>query len=186
MNYRLRPTDFGQNKYDLIYKKKVKDIDLDLVRPQRAGVILYTKINNEIHFGLGVDTKTNELTDFAGGVSYKEFADKNVVIGALREHREESLGIFGEITYDQVLENLAIYNFNIFILFMNIEYNENINVLFQEQYDAQVKRNITPEVSNIVWLNMSEFKNAITKRGILFHRVQNFLQKAGNFYWLLE
>lgn len=186
MNYRLRTIDFGQNKYDLIYKKKVKDIDLDLVRPQRGGVILYTKINNEIRFGLGVDTRTGEYTDLAGGISYKQNCDKNVVDGSLREFSEETLGIFGEITYDQVLENLAIYNFNIFILFMTIEYNENINVLFQEQYDAQIKRKITPEVSNIVWLTMSEFKNAITKRGILFHRVQNFLQKAGNFYWLLE
>lgn len=186
MNYRLRTNDYGPNKYDLIYKKKVKELDLDNVRPTRAGVIMYTKINGVIHFGLGVDTMSSDWTDYSGGVSYKEGADKNVVLGALREFNEETLGIFGDIQYEDVLENLAIYNFNIFILFKTIEYNENINVLFKEQYDAQVKKKITPEVSDIVWLTLPEFKNAITKRGILFHRIQNFLQKAGNFYWLLE
>lgn len=185
MSYRLG-NNYAQNKYDLIYKKKVKEIDLDLVRPQRGGVILYTKINGELIFGLGVDTRTGEYTDFAGGISYKQDGDKNVVNGSTREFYEETLGIFGHITAEDVAENLAIYNYNIFILFKNITYSDDINIEFKKQYDFCVERNMTPEVSDIVWLTLSEFKNAITKRGILFHRVQNFLQKAGNFYWLLD
>jgi hypothetical protein len=59
---------------------------------------------------------------------------------------------------------------------------------FRIQYNINTVKypTIIPEVSNIIWFNQNEFKNIIMKRGRLFHRIQNFLQKAGNFYWLLE
>lgn len=180
--------DYRNNK-DYVHKKRVKELNLDIVRPARAGVILYTKVNDEYYFALGEDTLSSEYTDLGGGVSYKENADKNVIFGALRELYEESLGIFGPIGYDDVVNSLVLYNsFNLIIFKYITNPMADVVSAFRIQYNINTVKypTIIPEVSNIIWFNQNEFKNIIMKRGRLFHRIQNFLQKAGNFYWLLE
>ena len=167
-----------------IYKKQVKEIDLNLIKPSRAGVILYTKIGNETYFGLGIDTGSKELTDFGGGISYKE-RDKDVILGALREFKEETLGIFPTKVED-VLESLVIYNGQNLTIFKSIVVEDveelcYLRHLFLKTHQKQSHA----EVSDIVWMTMNEFKHAIMTRGKMFFRLQNFLQKAGNFYWLL-
>jgi hypothetical protein len=172
-----------------VYKKKVKDINLTEVRPQRAGVILYTKLNNVIYFGMGIDYQSGEYTDFGGGISYKEGADENVIVGALREFAEETLGIFGYVNPKDVEDCLTLYSNNNLIIFKQlptttVEDMRTIVSLFEKEYQ-KVSQFTTPEVANIVWLSQNDFKTLITQRGNLFYRIQNFLQKAGNFYWLL-
>jgi hypothetical protein len=170
-------------KNHCLYKKKVKEIDLSIVRPQRAGIILYTKQNDVFYFGLGVDTLTQEYTDFGGGISYK--TDKDVVAGALREFHEETLKMF-TLNDDDVQDSLALYNLNNLIIFKYISDDMiTISKKFALLYKKHVKHGCRPEVCNIVWLSMNEFKEQIGTRNNLFHRIQSFLQKAGNFYWLL-
>lgn len=174
-------------KNNCVYKKKVNEIDLIVVRPHRAGVILYTKINNIIYFGIGVDTITKEYTDFGGGISYKEKYDKNVITGALREFNEETLDIFGEVTYDDVSDSLAIYDYHNLIIFKYTNQNmQLIETSFRDTYNYYIKNNLDdPEVCDIKWLSMNEFKLQISTRNNMFFRIKNFLQKAGDFYWLL-
>lgn len=176
--------DFFKNDH-LVVRKLVKDIDLVTIKPQRAGVIIYTIFNNQIYFGLGVDTNSGELTDFGGGVSYKDNRDKNVILGALREFEEETLGIF-KISFDDVLDSTVIYNNNILIIFklMVIDPDMTRNV-FLYQHDLSMKNNVLPEVCDIKWVTPTEFKEIIAKRGSMFHRVQNFLQQAGDFFRFL-
>ncbi len=165
---------------NLIYKKTVHELDLNTIKPPRAGVIIYTKIDNEIYFGLGIDNASKEITDFGGGISYKE-RDKNVILGALREFKEETLGIFGSLSYMDVIDSPVIYNTLNLIIFKYIDMDPDlINHLFLEAY----QNHINPEVSGILWMNTNEFKHCIMTRGKMFFRVQNFLQKAGNFYWI--
>ena len=167
---------------NLLYKKVVKEVDLNTVRPSRAGVIMYTKINNELYFGLGIDSASQEITDFGGGISYKN--DKNVILGALREFKEETLGIFGHIDYLSVLEAPVIYNSQLLVIFKYVDLDPIvINTLFRNAYQQQLYK--TPEVSNILWMTKTEFSECIRIRGKMFFRLQTFLQKAGNFYWLL-
>lgn len=163
---------------NVVRKCKVSELDLNIVKPQRAGVIIYTKIDNEIIFGLGVDTLSKEYTDFGGGISYHK--DKNVILGALREFKEESLGIFGEVDFNHVLNSYVIYNNNNLIIFYYINLNPTvINDVFLLNYNQTVKDNIVPEVCEIKWMNMTEFKKNIATRGKMFHRVQVFLQQSG-------
>lgn len=162
-----------------IIKIKVKEVDLFLVRPPRAGVILYTKINNQLYFCLGIDAQSHQFTDFGGGISYHK--DKNVIEGALREFHEETLNIFNYLNITDFLDCLVLYNTDMLIIFKYINTISNIRSDFLNQ--VQLHKNV--EVSDIIWLNLEEFKNVITTRGRMFSRVQNFLQKAGNFYWLL-
>lgn len=168
-------------KSNVFYKKIVKEINLNMVKPPRAGVILYTKMNNEFYFGLGIDNDSKELTDFGGGISYKE-RDKNVIEGALREFKEETLGIFGHIQFEDVLEAPIIYNNDILILFKYTDLDPNF---IRNEFLIAYQHHQNCEVSDIVWLSTSELKHQIMTRGKMFSRVQNFLQKAGNFYWIL-
>lgn len=64
-----------------VIKTTVQNLNLDCVKPQRAGIILYTVVDGATYFGLGLDSRTHDLTDFAGGVMYK--TDLNCVAGAL-------------------------------------------------------------------------------------------------------
>lgn len=174
-----------KNDY-LVVRKLVKDIDLLTTKPHRAGVIIYTIYNNQLYFGLGVDTNSAELTDFGGGVSYKDNRDKNVIYGALREFEEETLGIFGEINYNDYFNCMALYNNNNLIIFKLMDVNPVlVRNLFLHQYDLSIKNNILPEVCDIKWLTSTEFKEIISKRGAMFHRVQNFLQQSGDFFRFL-
>jgi hypothetical protein len=183
--YKLKVDKPVQDNYKnhCLYKKKVKDIDLTTVKPQRAGVILYTKHHDLFYFGLGVDAMTGEYTDFGGGISYK--TDKDVIDGALREWHEETLNIFN-LTYQDVEDSLALYNHNNLVIFKYISLDMmSLSKKFLTQYHKHVKHGCKPEVCNIVWLPLHEFKEQIGTRNNLFYRLQNFLQKAGQFYWLL-
>lgn len=166
----------------------VANIDTTSVKPQRAGVILWTKIDNEIFFGFGIDTKTKELTDFAGGINYKK--DKTVVLGALRECKEETLGLYALHELD-VACSPVIYDTKNLIIFIKVEscvHPIQISKSFAEKYKYQCseysKRGSKelPEVCGIRWLDERELYNAVhgTRKGVIFSRVKNFLSRSGN------
>lgn len=163
----------------------VKNLNLEYVRPQRAGVILYTVVNNVIYFGMGLDSKSHDLTDFGGGVSYKN--DKNVINGALREFNEETLNIFDNLKIEDIQDCSVVYdNYNL-ILFLHIDINPNdICKNFNKKYiDTIGISKKEPEVCCIIWLTFQEFQHAIKTTGLMFSRVQRFLSKTYNFTYLL-
>lgn len=177
-------SDFKYDKHETKTVKRclAKELDLINTRPQRAGVIMYTKYLDQVYFGIGVDTLSGEYTDFGGGISYKDKKDKNVVLGALREYEEETLGIFGNLTYEDVQDCTVIYNHQNLILFRYIEPDfKTIHHLFTTEYNKRVGAGEIPEVCNIKWVTTKEFKEIIATRGKVFHRVQCFLQQAGDF-----
>lgn len=189
-HYALKPAvkpvvkPFGTENTFRVIRTFVKEIDLELVKPQRAGIIVYTIYQNQMYFGLGVDTISGEMTDFAGGISYK--VDKNVISGALREFHEESLNVFGIFTCEDMMNSTAIYNNNNLIIFKLITVEPDlIREKFVHEYDLLRQKNELPEVCDIKWFTLSEFREIIGKRGKMFHRLQNFLQLAGEFYKFL-
>jgi hypothetical protein len=167
---------------NIVTRLLVNEIDLDMIRPQRAGVIMYTKHNNYIYYGLGIDTLSGEYTDFGGGISYKDKKDKNVIMGALREYKEETLAIFGDLTYDDVKDSTVIYNNHNLILFKYVEVDPSISInMFLIEYNKKLNEGEIPEVCDIKWVSTREFKELISTRGKMFYRVQCFLQQAGDF-----
>ena len=165
--------------------KLVSDIDLDVVKPQRAGVILYTIKDGQLVFGLGVDSRSQDLTDFGGGVSYR--TDLSAVNGALREFDEESLRIIDPLTAEQVQNCPVLYDTHNMIIFILLDVDIDVlSSMFDVKHDKYVAISGTePEVSKIVWLSESEFRNAIKYGNRLFSRVQNFLKRAGDFFIIL-
>lgn len=158
----------------------VKNFDFNNVKPQRAGVIMYTIIDNEIYFGMGVDTKTHDITDFGGGVSYKK--DVNAIMGALREFNEETLSIFNKIKINDIENSPVIYDNNNLIVFVNISLKpEHICERFNEKFIECIKKNTywknQPEVCGIIWLSLEQLNFCLNNNGIMFTRVKKFLSK---------
>lgn len=155
----------------------VHEIDWDKMRPLRGGVIVYTILpTNENLFVLGIDREYGEITDFGGGIRYKD--DQNALLGSLREFEEESLSIFNIPCQDDINKSLVIYSNKMMIIFIRIDFNpiEKLN-LFHER----VKTLENSEVSDLILINSTEFKQAI-KDGfindkVLYFRVHKLLRK---------
>lgn len=173
-----------------IFQMKVKEINLEKIRPQRAGVIMYTFFNNDVYIGLGVDTISGDLTDFGGGIQYRN--DKNVINGALREFSEETLYIFKPLNIMDIMECPVAYDDNNLIIFIHIDLNPFIiSSAFDTTYESLcivndfnkfnlLHKKVFPEVKAIKWLSSQQYYNSLSENGIFFTRVKNFLLKVGN------
>jgi len=171
---------FGYHNTSLeTYRSVVSHINWSKVQPLRAGVIPYIKNekDNTPIFALGVDVNFRELTDFGGGVSYKK--DKNAIVGALREFREESLGVFGTFKPKDVSECFVLYNQSMMILFLLLEVEpEEINKAFHEK----LKQESEPEVNGICWLPLCELQESLkpTSR-LIYEKVKDLLIRGEDF-----
>lgn len=162
-----------------VYTTKLKDIrsDIDNVR---SGAIIYTHYKGITYFCLGIDYSSGDLTDFSGGVKKSE----GVVKGGLRELEEESLGIFGNISVESVQDSTGFYSNNMLIMFIYKDIQDiyalkkNFHILLEEKHNAG--HNI--EVSDIVWLNQTEFLNSINCHGRkMYSRIRRVLYRVSNF-----
>jgi len=137
--------------------RKVKELDVQIFRPIRAGIVPVVDLFGEKYYCFGVDHKYQEITDFGGGIRYKR--DENVLYGALREFSEESLGIFGYISPTDLQEDDAIFDKDTLIIFHRddeIDINRKAH-LFSERY----KRQTRPEVSDVIWFSHEEVKQLV-------------------------
>lgn len=176
---------FNENKMHNVYINKVENIDWNKIRPRRAGVIVYydNPETKERNFCLGIDRVYNEITDFSGGISYKN--DKTALVGALREFNEESLGVFGKIKQDIILKSLVVYNYTTMVIFINFESicpNE-----ITTNFNNRVTKN--SEVSSLIWLAESEFKNLIihnknNNNNKMYDRIRLLLESANKLKFL--
>ncbi len=164
------------------YRSVIHHLHWAKVRPPRAGVIPYILSEKGLCFAFGLDTEFRELTDFGGGVSYKR--DKTAIVGALREFREESLGVFEDLTPKDARECFVIYNAELMILFLHVNVDpKEKNVAFHER----LKDEENPEVCDIVWLGEQELKQSLDpKSRLIYVRVRDLLVGAGEFYPFLR
>lgn len=169
-----------RNREHPVIKTKVGNVDLENVRPRRAGVILYTTHNDTVYFGMGMDEATHDITDFGGGIRYKQ--DLNVINGALREFDEETLGIFDVMTIDDVIKCPVLYDDKMLIIFIRLDENpEMISRVFLRKYECSRNQ----EICSIVWFEQEEFQSELVREQIMYKKIHKFLKKAGNFYHIL-
>ena len=182
----------GRSNHNPVIKTTVQNVDLECVKPQRAGVIIYTVVGESTYFGLGLDSGTHDLTDFGGGVTYK--TDQNAICGAIREFEEETLSIFETIKFDHIKQCPVIYDNNNLIVFIHMKIDpDTVSRVFRDEYTHIVdtkkcdspRKYRDPEVCGITWLTWEEFQRCVKEKGIMFSRVQRFLSKAGDFSYLL-
>lgn len=162
----------------------IKDVDWTKVKPQRGGVVPYTVRDGEVYFGLGIDTKTGDITDFGGGIRYKK--DGDAVTGSLREFMEESLCIFGAYNMETVKNTVVVYTDSIMIIFLHFDVDmEQVNEIF----DSRVRISRYSEISSLIWLPKSAFLTCVKTGWLttpycnrrLYFRVRRLLQSCINF-----
>ncbi len=143
----------------------------------RSGIIVYTYINDNLFFVLGVDNESKALTDFGGGIKKTE----NFIRGGLREFYEESLEIFGKIDEKIINDSLAIFTCEMCIIFikMSFDFGE-IKDIFMKELKNLKDDNKPIEVSDIKLISKENFYNLINKgnNDEIYHRVTNLLSKA--------
>lgn len=167
--------------------RRVGDIDWRLLRPFRAGVIMYEKTaptfdGNAIAptFCLGVDASSGEITDFGGGISYRK--DKTTLLGALREFAEESHGVFGTFTPEKIQNCMAIYNNAMMIIFIPTQTTESHDVITQRFRNELTARS---ESCDLTWLQVDDIQQLCEGKKVsadgglrsrcMYHRVRDLL-----------
>jgi hypothetical protein len=153
-------------------------------RIERSGVIVYTIYNNKFYFGLGVAHDSGDITDFGGGIKKKDYS---LIDGTLRELTEESLGVFGKFTHEEIQNCVCIYNKNTMILFIPVQIDKNkITNIFRER----VKNVNNPEVDSIFWVTKEIFINLIYNKKVydrngrcersMYNRIRSLFSNALN------
>lgn len=148
------------------------DMNVNKETPVRAGGIIYTHFEGKTYFCLGVDTQSGNLTDFGGGVKKEE----TIVEGGLRELEEESQGVFGSLTPEDVKNTTTFHSYNMAIMFIPMEVNP---YEIEKEFDNRILGKIDPEVCGIVWLDTQAMLESIHGRGKkLYVRVRRLLNKV--------
>lgn len=123
-------------------------------------------------FGFGIDSKFGTLTDFGGGIKYK--IDGNPVSAALRELKEESLGLF-DFDKESIQDCCCIYNNQILIIFIPIILNPAVTNLF---FNSLLSNAVNPEVSKLVWVNEKELIQKLKRPYVIFEPVRSLINQT--------
>lgn len=129
----------------------------------RAGVIPYAVVGRMIHFCLGVDVGSGDLTDFGGGYSPRR--DVDPVAAALRELREESQFIF-DVNFDHIGDGWFVESKTDLILFLRCDTRAALESC--SLFARKVRRATKPEVRAIVWLSQVEFALEMERSSVYF------------------
>ncbi len=151
---------------DKVYFNRVRDVDWRQTRSQRAGAIVYTIITGELKFCLGIDQNFGNITDFGGHV--QSTTDKTAVAGGLREYYEETLGVFGEFTPDQVADCLVAYRHDMMIMFIHLDVDpEAASQAFDKRSLKALELEILElEIRKLIWLTREDLFQLIKNSNV--------------------
>jgi hypothetical protein len=149
---------------------KIKfDVNVDgVIKLDFDFIVTNAVINNEvnanvkkdIYFGLGVDWKSGDLTDFGGFAEYYDNGyggfDKTALDTALREFEEESLGVFGKPTKQQLNDSTVIYTRQTMILIVTMNTITDMYSV-QQKFKQLICDKDYHEMQNLVWLSSDLF-----------------------------
>lgn len=171
---------------------------LTKIKTNRASVLPYTirreikngKIQTKIYFLLAVDSKSKDFTDLGGGVKKTEYS----LIAALREFKEESNEIFGEV-YDQINNmstNIAIISNQMSVLCIPLD-EVWFDIAVKKFNDTHTNKKTHNEVSELIWIDQNSFFE-ILKGKKMWLRIRQFyrsnytpeLLEALEFIWKRE
>ena len=144
-----------------------REFDWRSCRLKRGGVIPYTVFDNRLYFGLGVDSKSNEYSDFGGTVEQKDCC----LLGAInREFAEESLNSFKNYnTEEALMEGTALIG-DIAVIFLRVDkkYIMVAEETFEEKKESIAKCSVKDqkhlEMSSINWIDTLQYKSLVYSR----------------------
>lgn len=157
----------------------------------RAAVVPYTVKTvpgkcSKIIFLMGVDTATNDITDFGGGIKKHECD----LAGAYREFKEETKDIFGDsismndlttcLSVVQCVQPHAHLPRGMSVIFVPVS-NDWIDKAEKLFDNSKNSTNKPDEISKLVWLDESEFYRLIHGNHLslkMWSRLQKFYRSA--------
>jgi hypothetical protein len=164
----------GKKKEIVVYISSAKEMHIIKDNSSRAGAIIYTHLNGQTLFCLGVDTESKNLTDFGGGVKKEE----TLIEGGLRELYEESQGVFGDLVPTDVEDSIMFHTHNMGIMFIEMEVDPTD---IETEFQNRIKINPSPEVCGIAWLTTKELVDSIQGKGAkMYIRVKKLLNQVTN------
>jgi hypothetical protein len=142
--------------------KRVSDIDLS---PEagyvRAGIIpVVTNLEGRKFYAFGLSKYNSYIFDIGGHIEKNE----DPIQAAVREYHEESYGVFGEISVDDILDQ----DYEVIdglecpqpIPSLDILYPVDIDMLKSvKEFNKIRKTQNNPELSQVIWLSDTDIKN---------------------------
>uniref|UniRef100_A0A6C0M1T4 Nudix hydrolase domain-containing protein n=1 Tax=viral metagenome TaxID=1070528 RepID=A0A6C0M1T4_9ZZZZ len=140
------------------------------IRKRRAGVVPFTFVRNEIYLLFGVDRKTQDYSDFGGGVKKQESFQE----GALREFQEETCMSFSSKEYD--LRKSIVVKLNdmaMFFVHVNPKWVDGVKPTFESRvHDSS-------EMSSLVWIKWSSLCSLVfCGNSRMWDKIREFLRKT--------
>jgi hypothetical protein len=121
----------------------------------RGGVIPFTEINGNRFYAFGLDSAAGTICDFGGS---REIADLDILDTALREFEEESLGVFGRPTREQIQDRQVLLTESMVLILLPVKSS-------MTQYSIAFARTVLtvrePEIRTIVWLSRAQLVSAL-------------------------
>lgn len=146
---------------------------------KRGGVILVSNVDRRTNYGLGIDCSTNELTDFGGKIRPHE----NSIEGALREFREETLGIFDTPPLEELQDCIVVHNSEILVLFIRVQIKPiDICKAFTDALFEAVATKKKTEVTGMMFFTEADFRELLHRSHHIYSRLGWFLCGAGDFF----
>ena len=146
----------------------VRGIDWSCLKCARSGIIPYCIVQGQLYFILGLDSVFPTLSDFSGGQKDGELMWQ----AAIREFREESLGVFGIPSLQELQSELAIINNDSMTIFYQIEVDDLDNL--EQRFASKVTRK--SEMTKLKILDAKlMIKAVIHNRPHIFIRVRELL-----------
>ena len=142
----------------------------------------------KLHVCMGVDSRTGDITDFAGQRKKGESLLQCVV----REGNEESRNSFGEIREDQISAFQCIWNPSMLIVFIPVISIHRKDIRSSTIHNFQAKKYLTEkqaksrcynEISGIRWFSEPEVEDIFseTPKVVMFSLVRKFLLQHKDF-----
>ncbi len=136
---------------------------------RRGGILPYTVIDGVRLYCFALDSSSADLTDFGGS---RDTRDKDILETALREFKEESLGVFGNVTYEDLLDVEAIYtrvNENRYAMMLLLPVKVRDLMEPVEEFSRRAARLRDHENRALVWLTQEQVSRVL----YLDHRIIN-------------
>lgn len=142
--------------------KRVYEIEWSDPKFTRGGILPITKYNNVVWLCFMVSNSSASLSE-AGGVCEEE--DYDVLDTALREYKEESGDVFGELQVEDLIGHYTMecdWSVDILLPIKGNPWD------YCDKFDR--KFNGRGENATIMWLSLGQLKQIVNKRGMTFPR----------------
>jgi hypothetical protein len=170
-----------KKKYDWVTRSKIKDVLS--YNFTRVSIVPYYTRKYVNYYYLGIDTKYWSTCDL-GGLCSK---DENFVIGAIRELKEETLGVFNITNAQHIIDNsTCIYDSEVMIIFQKINIDDPFLPceIYRELYEKAILNNIEPsylENSYLIIISEENLKQLVNDEDVeLPENLSLLINKSNN------